>query len=130
MDMTITTPALLFPAISLLLLAYTNRFLVLADVIRRLRRMEEEDSSDLIERQIKNLRRRLYLIKTMQTFGVLSFIICTVSMFSLLLKHQMLGGILFGASLVSLVISLIYSLREVSCSMNAINIELERMKEK
>ncbi len=128
--MTITTPALLFPAISLLLLAYTNRFLVLADVIRRLRRMEQEDSSDIITRQIKNLRRRLYFIKTMQTFGVLSFIICTVSMFSLLLKYQMLGGILFGVSLISLVISLIYSLREVSCSMNAINIELEQIKEK
>ncbi len=127
--MQITTPALLFPAISLLLLAYTNRFLVLAQLIRQLhgaRRMEE-DNRHLISRQIAGLRQRVVLIKQMQVFGVVSFLLCTASMFSLFLQLEILGEIFFGLSVLSLAISLIYSLYEVSISTNALSIVLEDM---
>lgn len=127
MDMTVTTPSLLFPAISLLLLAYTNRFVVLTNVIRQLSGMEGAASTQIIQRQIENLRRRLHIIRAMQTFGVLSFVACTLSMFALLLQAVVVGVVLFGGSLMLLVISLLYSLYEVQISTNAINIELERL---
>lgn len=128
--MTLTTPALLFPAISLLLLAYTNRFLVLAQLIRQLKQMEGEQNEQLIARQLGMLRKRILLTRGMQAFGVLSFLVCTLSMFAVFLGGQMLGVVLFGASLVLLSISLVYSLYEVVLSTNAINLELEDFEAK
>lgn len=126
--MTITTPALLFPAISLLLLAYTNRFLVLAQLIRQLNNREGEQVRDLAKRQIVNLRQRIVLIRSMQRWGVISFLLCTLSMFSLFLSWELAGQVLFGASLVSLLMSLVMSLFEIQISCNAINIELESLE--
>ena len=123
--MTLTTPALLFPAISLLLLAYTNRFVVLAQLIRQLKQMDTEEDHALIARQISMLRKRIVLTKRMQTFGVLSFFLCTLSMFALFLGVELAGAIVFGISLILLSISLLYSLYEIVISTNAINVELE-----
>jgi hypothetical protein len=120
----LTTPALLFPAISLLLLAYTNRFLVLAQLIRQLKQMDTEEDHALIARQIGMLRKRIVLTKRMQAFGVLSFFLCTVSMFLLFLGADLPGVVAFGASLVLLSFSLLYSLYEIQISTNAINVEL------
>ena len=125
--MTLTTPALLFPAISLLLLAYTNRFLVLAQLIRQPNSGNKDDMRDMIIRQMSNLRRRLLLIKLMQSFGCFSFILCTLSMFALFIERQMAGQILFGTSLIILSMSLLFSLYEVIISTGAINIELENL---
>jgi hypothetical protein len=123
--LTLTTPALLFPAISLLLLAYTNRFVVLAQLIRQLKQMDTEEDHALIARQITMLRKRIVLTKRMQTFGVLSFFLCTLSMFALFLGVELAGAIVFGISLILLSISLLYSLYEIVISTNAINVELE-----
>jgi hypothetical protein len=123
--LTLTTPALLFPAISLLLLAYTNRFLVLAQLIRQLKQMDTEEDHALIARQIAMLRQRIVLTKRMQTYGVLSFLLCTISMFVLFLGVELVGAITFGISLILLSISLLYSLYEIVISTNAINVELE-----
>ena len=125
--MELTTPAMLFPAISLLLLAYTNRFVVLANIIRQLSRSSEEPYVDLSRRQIANLRKRMTVIRQMQAAGVSAFILCTLCMFALFVHLQLLGHVLFGASLVLLVVSLLLSLFEVQISTQAINIELERM---
>ncbi|WP_375169706.1 DUF2721 domain-containing protein [Marinobacter sp.] len=122
--MDLTTPALLFPAISLLLLAYTNRFLVLAQLIRQLKQMDTEEDHALIARQISMLRKRIVLTKRMQAFGVLSFLMCTVSMFLLFLGSELPGAIAFGISLVLLSLSLLYSFYEIQLSTNAINVEL------
>ena len=126
--MDITTPALLFPAISLLLLAYTNRFVVLTNLIRQLSNKEGANSEGMIRRQISSLHLRLNIIRSMQSFGVMSFIICTISMFVLYLQWHAWGEMLFGLSLVLLVISLIYSLYEVHISTRAISIELEKIE--
>lgn len=126
MEMTITTPSLLFPAISLLMLAYTNRFITLANVIRQLSNMENAPSKDLVIRQMQNLRVRMSVIRLMQAFGVLSFVFCTLSMFSLLLAFPLAGMYLFAASLLLLVVSLLFSFYEVNISTTAINIELEK----
>lgn len=129
MEMTITTPSLLFPAISLLMLAYTNRFVTLANVIRQLSNLENAPSRDIVIRQIENLRIRMTVIRLMQAFGVLSFVFCTLSMFSLLLSFQTAGMYLFAISLILLVISLLCSFYEVNISTTAINIELEKFDE-
>ena len=126
--MDLTTPALLFPAISLLLLAYTNRFLVLAQLIRKLKEMDSEEDHALIERQLAMLRKRIVLTKRMQSFGVLSFFLCTVSMFLLFLQLATPGIVAFGTSLVLLSLSLLYSLWEIQISTNAINVELENFE--
>lgn len=129
MLMTMTTPALLFPAISLLLLAYTNRFLVLAQLIRQLNTREGGQVRDMAKRQIENLRQRMFLIRSMQRWGVISFVLCTLSMFFLFMQLAMAGQIAFGASLASLMLSLLVSLYEIQISCNAIKIELESMEQ-
>lgn len=126
--MNLTTPALLFPAISLLLLAYTNRFLVLAQLIRELKQRDNAGIEQVVKRQISNLRRRLHLIRAMQTYGVLSFLLCTLSMFLLFIERMWLGQITFGLSLATLTLSLLMSLYEVRISTRAIEIELESME--
>lgn len=128
MEMTITTPSLLFPAISLLLLAYTNRFVVLTNVIRQLSNTKEDNAAIqvLVRRQMDNLRLRIQVIRRMQAFGVMSFVLCTLSMFALLMQWSITGQLLFANSLILLVISLLFSFYEVNISTEAINIELEK----
>ena len=128
--MNLTTPALLFPAISLLLLAYTNRFLVLAQLIRQLNTRDNQNLRGMVIRQIDNLKKRIVLTKTMQVFGALSFLLCTFSMAALFLEQQMLGRWIFGLSLASLSISLLISIYEIHISCDAIYIELEWMESK
>lgn len=123
--MSLTTPALLFPAISLLLLAYTNRFLVLAQLIRQLHSSRLDTPEHLILRQVRGLRKRIQVIKYMQSIGVISFLLCTGSMFSLFLNLQGVGEWLFGLSVLALSVSLIYSLYEVMISTNALSVILE-----
>ncbi|MCB1901765.1 DUF2721 domain-containing protein [Cognatazoarcus halotolerans] len=125
--MNITTPALLFPAISLLLLAYSNRFLSLAQVIRQLHASPERGLT-LVDRQIPGLKQRIVMIKYMQGFGVLSFLLCALSMLSLFLGYEVAGKLLFGASIVILAISLVLSLIEVLLSTNALEIVVEDLQ--
>ena len=104
------TPALLFGAISLMMLAYTNRFFVLAKLIRDIHGDQQPDHQALNTRQIPSLRLRLRLIKYMQALGVLSFILCSGAMFCLFVDAEPLGKTLFGIAIVALVASLIFSL--------------------
>ncbi|WP_210404821.1 DUF2721 domain-containing protein [Hahella sp. CCB-MM4] len=127
--MTITTPALLFPAISLLLLAYTNRFLVLAQLIRSLYRQLNETKEHHMKEQILHLRKRIVLIRWMQTMGVLAFICCTLSMGTLMLEWEIAGGWLLGISLALLFISLVISLVEIHISGIALSIQLNNLEE-
>ncbi|MAD02769.1 DUF2721 domain-containing protein [Pseudoalteromonas shioyasakiensis] len=128
--MTLTTPGLLFPAISLLLLAYTNRFLVLAQLIRELNAREGESIRPLVVAQITNLRKRIKLIRVMQVYGVASFLMCTLSMFALFIEFNTTGIILFGSSLACLALSLLTSLYEIHISCHAIEIELKNIEKK
>ena len=127
--MNITTPALLFPAISLLLLAYTNRFLVLAQLIRQLHGKRSSPEGAVVKSQIANLKKRLFLIKAMQALGVMSFLTCTLTMLLLFHNHSIVAEILFGSSLILLVISLFFSLYEIMISTQAIEIQLNDLKD-
>src|SRR5690606_27403730 len=81
MELNISTPALLFPAISLLMLAYTNRFLALASLIRGLHDKYKTLPEENLLAQIKNLRTRIKLIRSMQAYGILSFLFCIICMY-------------------------------------------------
>jgi len=122
--MDISTPALLFPAVSLLLLAYTNRFLATAQLIRML--SHQEKKADVLN-QISNLKWRLELTRWMQFFGVASLLLCTLSMAALFLEFGEVGKKVFGVSLIAMCASLILSLWEVTISTKALNMELEAM---
>lgn len=130
MDIEISTPALLFPAISLLLLAYTNRFLTTGQLIRSISHQAREHGGHELVGQIENLKKRLELTKWMQFFGVISILLCTLSMFSLFLGFHNLGKVIFGLSLVTMCLSLFISLWEVYISSNALNLELKDLHEK
>lgn len=127
MTLSLTTPALLFPAISLLMLAYTNRFLVLAQLIRQLHGYNRQLVHEIVARQIDNLRIRIRLTKIMQALGVFSFILCAAAMFWIFYGFPLLGEGFFGASLVALTASLVISLYEILISTRAIELELQDM---
>jgi hypothetical protein len=128
MEFTLSTPALLFPAISLLLLAFTNRFLTLATIIRNLHdRYLDHPHEDLLG-QIANLRHRIYLIRNMQIFGVVSLLFCTFSMFALFTGFIVLGAWLFAAALILMMISLGISIRELQISVGALDLLLMNME--
>ncbi|MEQ9426644.1 MAG: DUF2721 domain-containing protein [Cyclobacteriaceae bacterium] len=128
MRIELTTPALLFPAISLLLLAYTNRFLSIGQLIRQLKGNIDDSNYSSINKQISNLQMRVTLIIWMQAFGVASLLLCSLSMFILFNKAEVMGKLTFGISLVLMVISLLISFWEILISGKALGIELEEMK--
>ncbi len=127
-EITLTTPALLFPAISLLLLAYTNRFLTLAGLIRRLHADYRDQPSGEVLGQIKNLRARVGLIKNMQELGISSLLLCVLCMFLLFAGEVTAGKWVFGISLLLLLASLALSVREIHISVNALNIQLSDLE--
>jgi hypothetical protein len=129
MELNITTPALLFPAISLLLLAYTNRFLHLASVIRKLHSDYVEKHDPILLPQIYNLRFRVTLIKHMQTCGVASIFGCVLCMLVLFSGYELIGRIVFGLSLTLMLCSLGLSIWEIRLSAVALNLHLRDLEE-
>ncbi|MCX6263725.1 MAG: DUF2721 domain-containing protein [Bacteroidetes bacterium] len=129
MELSINTPALLFPAISLVMLAYTNRFLSLSNRVRNLHdKYAEHEQKVIILGQIKNLKYRLKLIKRMQTLGVLSFLFCIACMFFVYLQIFSVAHVVFASSLLLFAASLLLSLLEIRLSTRAIELELSDME--
>ena len=127
-ELSITTPALMFSAVSLILLAYTNRFLSYAQIVRNLYTDYKKNKEMVLLDQIKNLRRRLYMIRAMQAFGVVSLFLSMVSMLLLYLNINSLGAMAFAAGLVSMIISLAISLWEIQISVKALDLHLSDME--
>ncbi|WFS63210.1 DUF2721 domain-containing protein [Pseudodesulfovibrio thermohalotolerans] len=130
MQMTVTTPALLFPAISLFMLAFTNRFLSLAARIRTLHDEYRRSPDKSILAQIDNLRTRVRMIRHMQVYGVLSMLACIFAMVCIFQELMLAGQILFGASLLFLIISMLYSFLEIRISIQALDILLQDMEQR
>ncbi len=128
MDITITTPALLFPAISVLFLAYSNRFLAIASRIREQHNLFNKTQSPVAKKQIDSLRLRIRFIVAMQVLGVVGIISCTIAMGLIFYGLQYLGNITFGLSMAFIVLSLLASISELMLSTKALNIELEDME--
>ena len=129
MDINLTTPALLFPTVSLLMLAYTNRFLTLATIIRNLYDRYSNEKNQNLLGQIANLRYRVYLIRNMQIFGVLSLLFCVVSMFALFAGWVPAGQWSFAIALILMIVSMLISLRELQISVGALDLLLTDLEE-
>lgn len=130
MEITFNTPALLFPAISLLLLAYTNRYLALANLIRKLHdEYTRGEKKHHLLQQIKILRIRINMVRQMQALGVFSFLCCVVTMYGVYQQWAGVTKYVFAGSLLSLLASLIISLLEISQSTKALEWELSDMEE-
>ena len=130
-ELTLSTPSILFSAISLILLAYTNRFLSYAQLVRTLKADYDKNPSTITHLQLANLRRRLYMARSMQLFGVSSLLLCVVCTFLIYIGLQMIAVYTFGIALVLLTISLGISIRELLISVRALELHLdsfERMK--
>ncbi len=130
MEISFNTPALLFPAISLLLLAYTNRFLALASLVRKLHdEYEKGKGNHVVIKQIHSLRYRLRLVRYMQTLGVFSFVCSVLTMYSIYNEWVVVSRYVFATALLSLLISLVISLIEITQSTKALELELSDIEE-
>jgi hypothetical protein len=130
MEINLNTPALLFPAISLLLLAYTNRFLAIANVVRKLHEdylQNKNRENSLL--QILNLKKRLRYIRLMQGAGVFSFLLCVICMYSIYNGWMVAANFIFATSLLSLLFSLLCSLIEIFQSLNALEVLLKDLED-
>lgn len=128
-ELTLTTPALLFSAISLIMLAYTNRFLAYAAVIRNLhdKYLEQQDKSLIA--QIRNLRKRLYLTRMMQILGISSLLLCVLTMFLIYIDFNLMAVWVFGTALVLLILSLAFLIMEIQISIRALSLHLSDIEE-
>ena len=127
MEIDLTTPALLFSAISLIMLAYTNRVLSYAGLVRALKEQHQKSHSSVTAAQIANLRKRLYLTRAMQVTGIASLLLCVVSMFFIYIRLYLASVYIFGLALVLLIISLTISVYEIYISVKALEIHLNDM---
>ena len=127
--LTLTTPALLFSAISLLLLAYTNRFLALAQLVRNLHSLYQDKKDKGILGQIHNLRLRLHLIRQMQFAGITSLLFCVLCTFLIYINQMLFAELIFGVALVLLIFSLALSAWEIHISVRALDLQLGDIEE-
>lgn len=130
MELQLSTPALLFSAITLMMLAFTNRFLAVANLIRGLhKKFLENPDQEIIIDQIRNLKKRAIMIKYMQLCGVLSFLLCIICMYLIFVNSQPAADYVFIGSMLALLVSLTISLMEIFISNQAINLELKDMED-
>ena len=128
MRIELNTPALLFPAISFLLLPYTNRYLALANLTRGLLSDYIANPDDRLLSQIKILRRRIGMIRKMQTFAVAAMLSSMVCMLMIFQGWHEVGHVLFFVALVMMVVSLLFSLWEIQLSTDALNVQLQLLE--
>ncbi len=128
-ELTLTTPALLFSAISLIMLAYTNRFLAYAAVIRNLHDIYLQKKDDTLIEQIRNLKLRLNLTRWMQIFGITSLLLCVLTMFLIYIEQHLSAIWIFGIALVLLIISLGLLIREIQISTRALQLHLKDIED-
>lgn len=126
----LTTPSLLFSAISLILLAYTNRFLSYASVVRALKEKHQQTHDPKDIAQIANLRKRLYLTRSMQILGILSLLLCVIAMFFIYVSWLIFAAWIFGIALLLLAASLCVCIWEINISVKALEIHLEDISSK
>lgn len=127
--LTLTTPTLFFSAISLIMLAYTNRFLAYASVVRSLHQQFKTNPNNILLGQINNLKKRLRLTRSMQILGISSLLLCVLCMLLIYFHFMILSEIVFGLAVILLILSLAFSIREIQISVKALDLQLEDMEE-
>jgi hypothetical protein len=123
-ELTLTTPALLFSAISLIMLAYTNRFLAYAAIIRNLHDKYQREKDSVLIAQIKNIKHRLYLTRSMQILGITSLLFCVLTMFLIFIQQPTIALWIFGFALILLILSLAFLIWEIQISVKALELHI------
>lgn len=129
-ELTLVTPSIMFSAVSLVMIAYTNRFLTYAQVIRNLAADHEKNPSNSHVRQIANLRKRLYMTRWMQILGIFSLFLCVICTFLVYINMQTAAAWLFGLALLAMIISLGVCIAEIQISVRALDIQLDNIDRK
>ncbi len=129
MELTLSTPALLFSTISLLMIAFTNRFLAIANLIRDLHKQFQQNPDGIVVAQIRSLHMRLRLIRTIQALAVLSLLCSAICMLCLFQEQVFIARVLFVGALVLQIVALGLSVIEISVSIKALTLELNDMEE-
>lgn len=127
-EITLATPALLFSAISLIMLAYTNRFVAYTQVIRSLKDRYDKAPSEDLAAQIETLHKRLLLTRRMQRLGIGSLFICVLTMFVIYIGMLVIAAYMFAIALILLMLSLAFSVWEIQISSKSIELLLHDMK--
>lgn len=128
MELTVSTPAILFSTVSLLMIAFTNRFLAIASLIRDLHEKFRTNPDSVYVAQIQNLHRRLFLIRNMQIISILSLLLSAICMLVIFQGSQTAARWLFVSALLLQILALGMSVVEISISINALKIELSDME--
>ncbi|WP_445383490.1 DUF2721 domain-containing protein [Robiginitalea sp. IMCC44478] len=130
MELNLSIPALLFPAISLSMLAYNARYLAIAALIRQLHKAYQQQASPTLSQQVRQLQQRLGIIKQMQAIAILSFLFSAISMFLIYIEWRFWANLVFGISLLALMVSLVLSFIEVQLSTRSLEVQLSDMEGK
>lgn len=127
-EISLATPALLFSAISLIMLAYTNRFVAYTQVIRNLKDRYDKTPTDNVAAQISTLHKRLLLMRRMQRLGIGSLFICVLTMFVIYIGMLQIAAYMFAIALILLLLSLAFSVWEIQISSQSIDLLLHDME--
>ncbi|WP_207534245.1 DUF2721 domain-containing protein [Desertivirga arenae] len=129
MDFSVTTPAILFPATSLILLAYTAKLIHLGSLVRALKNKFQQQQQPGLLKEMENLKKRIFLIRSMQAAGVCCLLFCSTCMLCLFANWLLAAKISFSISLILLLMALACCFREIQISATALQIALQELEE-
>ena len=130
MVLDLTTSALLFPAIPLLMITFGTRFTVVSELIRKI---HDEYAADIdlddvrakrMLGEISALKKRLWMIQINQTLSSLSFFFNLLPMFALYMGNQNLAKTIFGIALALLMLAVVLFIIEISIAVRSLNLQL------
>ena len=129
MNIDYTVTALMFPAIPLLMSVYSNRFHTLSKLIRELHdeHVYEKHIPPEWKKQFINLSSRIPIIRWTIMFASFGFLFNMLTVFALYLDEVFLARIIFGSCCLSMIISIIFFIREIQISTNALRLHMSDM---
>ena len=129
MNIDYTVTALMFPAIPLLMNIYSNRFHSLSKLIRELHdeHVYEKHVPPEWKKQFINLSNRITIIRWTIMFASFGFLFNMLTVFALYLDEVFLARIIFGSCCLSMIISIIFFIREIQISTNALRLHMSDM---
>ena len=129
MNIDFTVTALMFPAIPLTMSIYSNRFHSLSNLIRELHdeHVYENHIPPEWKKQFINLSGRINLLKLTIMFAAFGFLFNMLTVFALYLNEIFIARIIFGSCCLSMIISIIFFIREIQTSTNALKLHMSDM---
>ena len=129
MNIDYTVTALMFPAIPLLMGVYSNRFHTLSNLIRRLHdeHVYEKHIPPEWKKQFLNLSSRISLLRWTILFAAFGFLFNMLTVFALYLAEIFVARVIFGSCCLSMIISIIFFIREIHISTNALKLHMSDM---